>query len=108
MRKFNIMEYIYALKVNAEKENFFAFYSTLDKAKSAGKDWLEKTNKIWYNPVTYVGMTCYELGLDIHKIQFDTIDNDNDYGTHIIAAFNRRASGPNGNNVITEEQPSWT
>ena len=111
------MEYIYALKVNAEKENFFAFYSTLDKAKSAGKDWLEKTNKIWHNPITYVGMTCYELGLDIHKIQFDTIDNDNDYGTHIIAAFNRRASwrpdGPTGQyrqraGIITEEQPSWT
>ena len=61
MRKFNIMEYIYALKVNEKEENFFAFYSTLDKAKSAGKDWLEKTNKIWYNPITYVGMTCYEL-----------------------------------------------
>ena len=107
------MEYIYALKVNAEKENFFAFYSSLNKAKSAGKEWLKKTNKIWYNPVTYVGMTCYELGLDIHKIQFDTISQmailmlerqkSNDYGTHIIAAFNRRASGPNGNNVITEE-----
>ena len=42
------MKYIYALKVNEKEENFFAFYSTLDKAKSAGKDWLEKTNKIWY------------------------------------------------------------
>ncbi len=112
MLKFNIMEYIYALKVNEKEENFFAFYSTLDKAKSAGKEWLKKTNKIWYNPVTYVGMTCYELGLDIHKIQFDTIDNDNDYGTHIIAAFNRRASefqrGKQGLGIITEEQPSWT
>ena len=102
------MEYIYALKVNEKEENFFAFYSSLNKAKSAAKAWLKKNNKIWYNPVTYVGMTCYELTLDINKIQFNTIDNDNDYGTHIIAAFTRRASGPNGNNVITEEQPSWT
>jgi len=35
------MEYIYALKVNEKEENFFAFYSSLNKAKSAAvsKDW---------------------------------------------------------------------
>ena len=75
MRKFNIMEYIYALKVNEKEENFFAFYSTLDKAKSAGKDWLEEINKIWDNPVVYVGKTFYKLGLDIYKIQLETTDN---------------------------------
>ena len=100
------MEYIYALKVNEKEENFFAFYSTLNKAKSAGKEWLKKTNKIWDNPVSCAGINFYELGLDIHKIQFYTIDNDDYYGTHIIVGFNRRASGPNGNNIITEEQPS--
>lgn len=99
------MKYIYALKVNDEKKNFFAFYSSLNKAKSEGVAWLKKTNKIWDYPVSSDGLKYYELGLEIHKIQFGTTDNYSDYGTHIIAGFTRGSSGPNGNNAIMEEQP---
>jgi len=104
LRKFNIMKCMYALKVNGNKEDFFAFYSTLNKARSAGKVWLKKTNKIWGNQVSCEGIKFYELTLDIHKTRVDT-DNDTDYSTVIVAAFTRRSSGPNGNNIITEEQP---
>lgn len=75
MLKFNIMEYIYALKVSAEEATFFAFYKTLDKAKSGGKDWLGEIKKIWDNPVVCVGKKFYKLGLDIYKIQLETTDN---------------------------------
>jgi len=100
------MEYIYALKVNEEKENFFAFYSSLNKAKSAGKEWLKKNNKIWENRILCEGIKFYELVLNIYKIQLETTGNyDMRYVTCI---FTRRSSGPNGSNIITEEQPSWT
>ncbi len=80
MRKFNIMEYIYALKFHADEGSFFAFYTTLNKAKSAVKDMLAEANKKWDNPIVYIPQenkptTVYKLGLDIYEIQLETTDN---------------------------------